>query len=264
MSVVVRPPPVSGPAVEEQSLARPTPPPRADGGISLSELIQRARNASGEERAWLCTLINRALGALSTAQDKDRQAALLLEMLDDEALHELEDERRVPCRAVAVEALLTIGYPWALQLEPEDVQFLRDHPAMATRSLPLARIFSGFAGASAVSFLALSLSQIPAWWMTQLLNSPGELVLVASLLATMVSAIPMVLGKPWLKAARWVMGISSVIAAAIVASDALTHEPSAVHLLLLAIPTLGMMGTVFPREPTLTDSRPDPTLPSTP
>ena len=261
MSVVVRPPPISGQEVEEQPLENLGPIP-SDARMTLSELIQRARNAEGEERSWLCTLVNRSLAALSTAPDKDRQAALLLEMLDDEALHGLEDERRVPCRAVAVEALLTIGYPWALQLEPEDVQFLRDHPAMAKRTLPLARIFSGFAGASAVSFLALSLSQIPSWWMTQLLNSPGELLLVMSLLATMVSAIPMVLGKPWLKAARWVMGISSVIAASIVASDALTHQPSAVHLLLLAIPALGMLGTLFPREPELNASRSDPTLPS--
>jgi hypothetical protein len=262
MSVVVRPPPLQGSAVEVQSLESPTPV-KPDGGITLSELIQRARNAAGEERAWLCTLVNRALAALSTAPDKDRQAALLLEMLDDEALHGLEDEQHVPCRAVAVEALLTIGYPWALQLEPEDVQFLRDHPAQAVSSLPLARIFSGFAGASAVTFLALSVAQIPSWWMTQLLNSPGELTLVVSLLATMLSAIPMVLGKPWLKAARWVMGISSVVAASIVASDALTHHPSALHLMLLAIPVLGLLGTLFPREPVLSSSRPDPTLPST-
>src|SRR5687768_3678006 len=226
MSVVVRPPPQSGPAVE-QSLEHPTPV-KALGGITLSELIQRGRNASGEERAWLCTLINRALLALSAAPDKDRQAALLLEMLDDEALHGLEDERRVPCRAVAVEALLTIGYPWALQLEPEDVQFLRDNPAVARATLPLARIFSGFAGASAVTFLALSLSTIPSWWMTQLLNSPGELTLVFSLALTMLSAVPMVLGRPWLKAARWVMGVSSVTAASIVASDALTHHPTGI------------------------------------
>lgn len=263
MSVVVRPPPTHGPAVEEQSLEHPTPV-KPEGGISLSELIQRARNATGEERAWLCTLVNRALAALSVAPDKDRQAALLLEMLDDEALHAMVDERHIPCRAVAVEALLTIGYPWALQLEPEDVQFLRDNPVLAKTSLPLARIFSGFAGASAVSFVALSLMQIPAWWMTQLLNSPGELTLVASLIATMLCAVPMVLGKPWLKAARWVMGISSVIAVSIVASDALTNRPSLIHLLLLAIPTLGMLGTLFPRDPMLSSAaRADPTLPST-
>ena len=248
MSVVVRPPPLRGAPVEAQSLDHPTPV-KVEGGITLSELIQRARNASGEEKAWLCTLVNRALTALSQAADKDRQAALLLEMLDDEALHTLEDERRVPCRAVAVEALLTIGYPWALQLEPEDVQFLRDNPAQAKATLPLARIFSGFAGAAVVGFFALSMSQIPGWWMTRLPNSPSELALVLSLMATMLSAIPMVLGKPWLKAARWVMGISSVVATAIVASDALTHPPSAIHLMLLAIPALGLMGTLFPREP---------------
>lgn len=246
MSVVVRPPRVDGSAVEQRSLERAAHA-EPEGGTSLSELIQRARNASAEERLLLCTRINRALAALSSAADKDRQAALLLEMLDDEALHGLEDERRVPCRAVAVEALLTIGYPWALQLEPEDVQFLRDNPAFARTALPLARIFSGLAGAGAAAFVVVSLTQIQSWWMTQLVSSPSELVLVGSLLTTILSAIPMVLGRPWLKAARWVLGISSVAAASIVASDALTHQPAAIHLVLLAIPALGLMGALFPR-----------------
>src|SRR5688572_22779183 len=142
MSVVVRPPPLQGPVIEEQSLEEPTPVTGA-GGIGIIELIQRARNAAGEERAWLCTLLNRSLLAVSEAPDKDRQAEMLLGMLDEEAFHGLEDEHRVPCRAVAVESLLTIGYPWALQLRPEDVEFLRENPAEAKASLPLARIFSG-------------------------------------------------------------------------------------------------------------------------
>ncbi len=261
MSVVVRPPPLHQPAREEQAqdLAAPVQP---EAGITLTELIQRARNASGEEQAWLCTLLNRSLGALSVAPDKDRQAELLLQMLDDEALHDLEDERRVACRAVAVEALLSIGYPWALQLEPDDVQFLRAHPLKGTSALPLARIFSGLAGTSAVAMLGWGVAQIPQWWRTQLLNSPSELAWVLCLWVTMISAVPLVFGRPWVKAARWLMGISSLLAGSIVVSDALTQSPTMFHLLLLAMPALGMLGALFPREPTLNTSRLDPTLPS--
>src|SRR3954471_18925608 len=110
--------PVSAPP-SEHSLEHPTPVLPGEG-ISLSELIQRARTATGEERAWLCTLINRSLRVLPQVPDKDRQAALVLEMLEDRVLHGFEDEQRIPCRAVAAEAVLNTGYPWALQLLPDD------------------------------------------------------------------------------------------------------------------------------------------------
>lgn len=234
MSVAVRPP-----SVQPQTGAE---------GVSLAELIQRARNAHGEERAWLGSLVNKALASLPAAPDKDKQAQVLVAMLDDEALHDLEDDKKVPCRAVAVEALLTIGYPWALQLDPDDVQFLREHPAIAKTSLPLGQVFTGLAGVGAVGFLGVSLVTIPAWWVSQLMNSPAELALVGALVATIASAVPVVRGGPFLKSARWMMGLASAVAAAIIGSDALTHSASWIHALLMAIPLLGLVGALL-REP---------------
>lgn len=235
----------------EQTFEHPTPVKPGEG-ISLSELIQRARNAVGEERAWLCTLVNRALPALSNARDKDRQAALLLEMLDDEALHGLEDEQRVLCRAVAVEALLTIGYPWALQLEPEDVQFLRDHPPRVRLRIPIARATGGAAGLGAALLLGVSLVGMRGWWQSQLVYSPSELALVGALALTMLSSFSLVLGRPWLKAARWVMGLSSLVAGGVVLSDALSRLPSAIHLAMLLVPALGALGALLRDRPTTT------------
>lgn len=253
MSVVVRPPSVN---LDAQT------PGRGTDSVSLAELIQRARNANGEERAWLCSLVNKALAALPAAPDKERQAPVLLAMLDDEALHALEDEKQVPCRAVAVEALLQIGYPWALQLDPDDVQFLREHPATAKGTLPLARIFSGLAGASAVGFLGFSLWSVPSWWTGQLLNSPTELALVGSLVLTMASAVPLAWGRPWVTAARWLMGLSSLVGASLVLSDGLAHTLSWVHLLLLTIPAFGLAATFFPRGPAAPNDPAPPGLPT--
>lgn len=234
----------------EQTHEHPTPVKPGEG-ISLSELIQRARNAEGEERAWLCTLVNRALVALCGASDKDRQAALLLEMLDDEALHGLEDEQRNPCRAVAVEALLTIGYPWALQLMPEDVQFLRDHPSRTRPKIPIARAAGGAAGIGSALMLGVSMVGMRAWWMSQLLHSSTELALVGALALMMLSSFSLVLGRPWLMAARWVMGLASLVTAALVLSDGLARPPSVIHLLLMLVPALGALGALL-RDPTPT------------
>ncbi len=230
----------------------------------MPELIQRARNAVGEERAWLCTLVNRSLAALPAARDKDKQAPLLLQMLDDEALHDMEDDKKVPCRAVAVEALLSIGYPWALQLDPDDVDFLRAHPAFAKSRLPVAQIVSGFAGVTAVTFVGLSLLQTPLWWVYQLTRSPLELALAAILLTTMVCAVPLALGKKFVTPARWLLGLASVTGAGLLMGDALTRGGSGWHVVMAAVPTLGLLATGLPREPGAKTERPDPTLPTTP
>lgn|GEM_PF-2625483 len=230
----------------------------------MPELIQRARNAVGEERAWLCTLVNRALSALPAASDKDKQAPVLLQMLDDEALHDMEDDKKVPCRAVAVEALLSIGYPWALQLDPDDVQFLREHPAFAKSKLPVAQVFSAFAGVTAVTFIGLSLVQTPMWWVYQLLRSPTDLALAATLVTTMLCAIPLALGRKYVKPARWLMGLASLTFVGLLAGDALTSGMSSWHLVMATVPALGLLSTGIPREPGAQKERPDPTLPTTP
>ena len=57
--------------------------------------------------------------------EREARAQFLLERLDDEAFHDLYDSDGVSCRAVAVEAVLALGFPWALHLEPDDLDYLR-------------------------------------------------------------------------------------------------------------------------------------------
>jgi hypothetical protein len=233
------------PAPEQSEQTEHQTPVKSVEGISLAELIQRARNAVGEERAWLCTLVNRALVAISTAADKDRQAALVLEMLDDEALHGLVDEREVACRAVAVEALLTIGYPWALQLEPVDVEFLREHPATSKRVIPFGRVAGGAAGLGSAALLGVSMVGMRGWWASQLLHSPTDLALVLALATTMLTSFSLVFRRPFLTPARWAMFLSSLVAGMVVVADAITRPPSPIHFAMLLVPALGALGAVL-------------------
>lgn len=89
------------------------------------ETLQRARNSEGDERLQLAGRLNQLLRRPPSEAERELWAQFLLERLDDEAFHDLYDTDGVSCRAVAVEALLGLGFPWALHLEPDDLEYLR-------------------------------------------------------------------------------------------------------------------------------------------
>ena len=101
----------------------------ADPGASADEvligLVQRARNAEADDRVRLCDQVNQALSALPSTPDPAAAARQVLTLLDDEALHGLVDSRGAECRRAALEAVLAMGFPWALHIEPEDLDYLR-------------------------------------------------------------------------------------------------------------------------------------------
>ena len=89
------------------------------------EALQRARNSEGDERLKLAGQLNALLRRRPHDAEREGWAQFLLEKLDDEAFHDLYDEGGVSCRAVAVEAVLGLGFPYALHLEPDDLEYLR-------------------------------------------------------------------------------------------------------------------------------------------
>lgn len=88
--------------------------------------VQEARAASSEaERAVLAARINHQLDTLE-AGDAGRQVADLLHgLLEGDQLVGLEDAEGRTCRAAATEALLRLGFPFALEVRPEDLEHLR-------------------------------------------------------------------------------------------------------------------------------------------
>ena len=55
------------------------------------------------------------------------QAPEVAGLLDDPKFLQLEDHFGRSCRAVAVTTLIGFGFPWALHITPEDLQFARSH-----------------------------------------------------------------------------------------------------------------------------------------
>jgi len=92
----------------------------------LSAFVQEARAATSEaERSSLAERINHQLDTLEVGGEGRRVADLLHQFLEGGQLAGLEDASGRTCRAAATEALLRLGFPFALEVRPEDLEHLR-------------------------------------------------------------------------------------------------------------------------------------------
>jgi hypothetical protein len=110
------------------SLASWEPPVLSGAGqppLPLSALVEEAQRASGLEREALAAQVNQQLEALGLASGAREAADLLQQLLEGGRLTALRDAEGRSCRARAVEALLALGYPYALEVRPEDLEHLR-------------------------------------------------------------------------------------------------------------------------------------------
>jgi hypothetical protein len=80
------------------------------------------------------------LAAPPAEAQREAWARQLVERLDDGSLDGLADPSGVPYRSRAVEALIALGWPWALYVSPEDLDALRElrAPRFSTLQLSLA------------------------------------------------------------------------------------------------------------------------------
>jgi hypothetical protein len=96
----------------------------SEKAVTLVELVQRARNSTAQEQIWLATLVNQRLKKIAALPEPEKLVEFLLEQLEERSLMELRDKQGWTCHAAAVEAIIEMGYPHALALEPQDVEFL--------------------------------------------------------------------------------------------------------------------------------------------
>ncbi|MBK7862237.1 MAG: hypothetical protein IPJ65_27245 [Archangiaceae bacterium] len=107
---------------QRQPPAQELEPPSTGAPI---ELLQRARNSDGDARLELAGRLNALLRQVPAEAEREGFAQFVVEKLDDEGFHDLYDGDGVSCRAVAVEAVLALGFPYALHLTPTDLEYLR-------------------------------------------------------------------------------------------------------------------------------------------
>lgn len=88
---------------------------------------------AGAGSAELAGRVNAVLDALAVGELEGR---LLLTSLADGSLRELVDAQGRSCQAAAVQALLRLGFPWALEIDPETLVWFRRAQLPRRRSSP--------------------------------------------------------------------------------------------------------------------------------
>ncbi|WP_170115585.1 hypothetical protein [Melittangium boletus] len=124
----------------------------------MSRLLMEIRVASGAERQELTQRLNGHLEALGTGTGSREKADVLLRLLESGRLEGLGGPPGHTCRAVAVESLTRMGYPYALEVRPEDLAYLRDQTVSKRDGGSLAR---GGAAGVLVLGLVLQWSVVP-------------------------------------------------------------------------------------------------------
>jgi len=101
---------------------------------ALSALVERLRAAPAEQRPPLAAALVRELEKAGPGEDAGAVAAVVLRALDSRLLVDLETPDGVAARAEAVGALLRLGFPWALHVDPVDLQFFRERGGRRRRT----------------------------------------------------------------------------------------------------------------------------------
>ena len=137
---------------EVQSLAEfPSSEALAGPTVEKFELLAlTARAAPGQEGRDATAALHAALAAFPRAPE---YVTLLLRLLDEGAFNDLRTQDGTPTREVAVEALLNLGYPWALQIQPEELAWYRKVAWLRRRNKWLLLLAVALLGALAETFL---------------------------------------------------------------------------------------------------------------
>lgn len=151
-------PPGSGPREEDASggEAFPSlasweePPP-----LALEAQVQEAREARGPEREAAVLRLHERLEALGAGGGSREVADQLLHLLESGELEGLESADGRTSRSVAVEALLELGFPYALEVRPEDLEHLRQSGRAGGTRSPLLQ---------ALAALSLGGGFVGEWW----------------------------------------------------------------------------------------------------
>jgi hypothetical protein len=158
---------------------------------ALEVLIQQAR-APDAARAEVDALIAGLAQPLPPEHSPRERADLLLALIDDKHLGDFTGSQGQTVRSAAVQALMGLGYPYALEVPPDALEPRSGREDRASQDQP-GRVFAGGAGWAGFSIVLLLglLQLIPTLMITDGFNRRDKwLELVAMLFIAGTSFLP--------------------------------------------------------------------------
>lgn len=132
-----------------------TPPPGTPLPVLL--LVDQARDASGEERQELSRRINRLLDQMALEGGSRHVADWFHHLIESGRLEGLADAAGHSCHDTAIQGLLSMGFPYALEVRPEDLQRVRPQQSAPRRSSLLTLMATTMAAGGTLGQLILHL-----------------------------------------------------------------------------------------------------------
>jgi hypothetical protein len=133
-----------------------TPPPGTPLPVLL--LVDQAHDATPEARQWLAQRINRLLDQMVLEGGSRHVADWFHHLIESGRLEGLEDAAGHSCHETAINGLLAMGFPYALEVRPEDLQRLRPREQRPTWKRFLTPLATSVAIAGAVSQVLVHLA----------------------------------------------------------------------------------------------------------
>jgi hypothetical protein len=130
-SVIIEPALLTATVSSESLPGAKTPPPGSP--LPVLVLVDQAQNASGEERQELSRRINRWLDKMAREGGSRQVADWFHHLIESSRLEGLADASGQGCHETAVRGLVAMGFPYALEVRPEDLERLKPREVQRKR-----------------------------------------------------------------------------------------------------------------------------------
>ena len=139
-----------------------TKTPLPETPVPVLLLVDQAQNASGPERQELSRRINRWLDQMALEGGSRHVADWFHHLIESGRLEGLADAAGHSCHETAVRGLLSMGFPYALEVRPEDLERIKpreDRRQSRKRDKLLKGVAAGIVGGGVIAELVRDLAR---------------------------------------------------------------------------------------------------------
>lgn len=194
----------------------------------LDEAIADAQALTGVEQQKAAAAVNAALKLLRETQSGRGTADVVLGLLSKRKLAGLVAPDGRTCRSFAVEQLLALGFPFALEVTPEDLDHHRaQEKKLNTATKLLLALLAGFAVAFPIAQLLPDVTLDPSVLYDQLPFAVGMGGVTAVTALALIGQRPASPRATWLRRLLWLSGALALTLGTLYTQSFATFPPGA-------------------------------------